>query len=78
MHIMKYGSSGFDSPDNHTTHQAQDTAYQLQTMNSNEKENISSMSVYSSYAIFLNWKEPKWFNPGYVSEHIPIHMYRYV
>ena len=31
------------------------------------KENISALSIYSSYAIFCNRKEPLWLDPGYLS-----------
>ena len=65
---FEIGSRGYISLENHITlktlHQCCKPGIQLKKF----KENISSISLYSSYSIFLNRKEPQWFNPGYVNQ----------
>ena len=63
---FEIGSRGYVSPDNQT---------RLKTIHSfckpgiklkKFKENISALSLYSSYAIFVNRKETQWMNPGFL------------
>ena len=65
---FEIGSRGYISPDNHTRLKTLHTYCKPGIQLKKFKENISSISLYSSYAIFLNRKEPQWFNPGYVNE----------
>ena len=63
---FEIGSRGYVSPENQT---------RLKTIHSfckpgikikKFKENISALSLYSSYAIFVNRKELQWMNPGFL------------
>ena len=64
---FEVGSRGYLSPDNHsrlkTLHEFCKPGIKIKKF----KENISALSLYSSYAMFINRKEPLWFNPGYIN-----------
>ena len=60
---FEIGSRGYVSP--RQPHQAQDTAYLLQTRNSTEKVQRKYLFIISFLILcYLS----KWFNPGYVNE----------
>ena len=63
---FEIGSRGYVSPENQsrlkTIHSFCKPGIKIKKF----KENISALSLYSSYAIFVNRKEVQWMNPGYL------------
>ena len=63
---FEVGSRGYLSPENHTKLKTLHGFCKPGIKMKKFKENISALSLYSSYAIFINRKEPQWISPGYI------------
>ena len=63
---FEIGSRGYVSPDNHERLKDLHSFCKPNTKLKNFKENISALSIYSSYAVFISRKEPQWIKPGYL------------
>jgi hypothetical protein len=61
---FEIGSRGYISPDNHERLKSLHKFCKPNTKLKKFKENISALSIYSSYAIFIGRKEPQWMKPG--------------
>ena len=63
---FEIGSRGYVSPENlkrlEKIHSFCKPGIKLKKFN----ENVLALSLYSSYAIFVNRKEPQWISPGYI------------
>ena len=65
---FEVGSRGYVSPDNHARLKILHSFCKPGIKIRKFKENISALSLYSSYATFVNRKEHQWMNPGLISE----------
>ena len=63
---FEVGSRGYLSPENHTKLKLLHGFCKPGVKLKKFKENLSALSLYSSYAIFINRKEPQWISPGYI------------
>ena len=63
---FEIGSRGYVSPDNQLRLKKIHSFCKPDIKLKKFKENISALSLYSSYAIFVNRKELQWMNPGFL------------
>ena len=63
---FEIGSRGYVSPDNQLRLKKIQSFCKPDIKLKKFKENISALSLYSSYAIFVNRKELQWMNPGFL------------
>jgi hypothetical protein len=64
---FEVGVRGYISPENNSRLKTLHKFCKPDIKLKNFKQNISALSIYSSYAIFCNRKEPLWVDPGYLS-----------
>ena len=64
---FEVGSRGYISPENHERLKSLHKFCKPNTKLKTFKENISALSIYSSYAIFISRKEPQWMKPGHLN-----------
>ena len=63
LECFEIGSRGYLSPDNHSRLKALHAYCKPGIKMKKFKENISAISIYTSYAIYLSRKEPQWTKP---------------
>ena len=64
---FEVGSRGYISPENQSRLKSIHAFCKPSIKLKKFKENISALSIYSSYAIFNSRKEAQWTNPGYLN-----------